>query len=303
MPRDWQSFTNPAHQLSTSFLYVFLLCCVSYSLENYYQSRRNGYVKLEIYWEETEQEFERQILAADCLIGGSLSVPSCIMHNPVANTSLTQEGRCRMVGFVAKRIYRTGCVLAVLLISSFDITAERLPIKTYTTADGLAHNEVNRIVCDSRGFLWFCTREGLSRFDGYGFTTYGLEDGLPSAIINDLLVTREGAYWVATAGGLCRFNPVPRAQSRNNGAADGNHAADLMFKRCSTDQDAESKYVLSLLQDRAGVVWCGTRNGLYQVEAASDEVKLASVDIGIPARFESRFIQCLFEDHLGSRSE
>ena len=205
-----------------------------------------------------------------------------------------------MVGFVAKRIYRTGCVLAVLLISSFDITAERLPIKTYTTADGLAHNEVNRIVCDSRGFLWFCTREGLSRFDGYGFTTYGLEDGLPSAIINDLLVTREGAYWVATAGGLCRFNPVPRAQPRNNGAADSNHAADLMFKRCSTDQDAESKYILSILQDRAGVVWCGTRNGLYQVEAASDEVKLASVDIGIPARFESRFIQCLFEDHLGS---
>jgi len=33
---------------------------------------------------------------------------------------------------------------------------ERLPIRTYTTADGLAHNIVNRIVKDSRGFLWFC---------------------------------------------------------------------------------------------------------------------------------------------------
>src|SRR5437763_4353783 len=30
---------------------------------------------------------------------------------------------------------------------------ERLPVKLYTTADGLAHNSVNRIVRDSRGFL------------------------------------------------------------------------------------------------------------------------------------------------------
>src|ERR1051325_8607240 len=114
-------------------------------------------------------------------------------------------------------------ILAWLLIICASASPEHLPIKPYTTAEGLAHNFVSRIVCDSRGFLWFCTREGLSRFDGYGFTTYGLEDGLPSAIINDLLETREGVYWVATAGGLCRFNPLPREQPGNNGAADIKH--------------------------------------------------------------------------------
>jgi hypothetical protein len=36
--------------------------------------------------------------------------------------------------------------------------AERLPIRTDTVADGLAHNAVNRIVPDARGFLWFCSR-------------------------------------------------------------------------------------------------------------------------------------------------
>ena len=205
-----------------------------------------------------------------------------------------------MFGFDAKRILRTGWGFAVVLICSLNVSAERLPIKTYTTADGLAHNVVNRIVRDSRGFLWFCTREGLSRFDGYSFTNYGLEHGLPSAIINGLLETREGVYWVATAGGLCRFNPVGKAQARTNGPTDGNHAADLMFKVYSPGQDAGSKYVLSLLQDRAGVVWCGTRNGLYRVEAASDEVKLVSVDLGIPSQFESRFIECLLEDRSGS---
>src|SRR5713226_5974220 len=100
--------------------------------------------------------------------------------------------------------------LGLLVAASAIVNAERLPIKTYTTADGLAHNTVNRIARDSRGFLWFCTFEGLSRFDGYGFTTYDLAQGLPSQFINDLLETRDGQYWVATAAGLCRFNPKGR---------------------------------------------------------------------------------------------
>src|SRR5258706_2591187 len=97
--------------------------------------------------------------------------------------------------------------VSLLLILCRPIAAERLPISTYTTADGLAHNDVNRIVRDSRGFLWFCTFEGLSRFDGYTFTTLGVDQGLPSPAVNDLLETTDGQYWVATAAGLCRFNP------------------------------------------------------------------------------------------------
>src|SRR6185503_5389913 len=111
-------------------------------------------------------------------------------------------------------------VAGVLFAPSADVHAEHLPIKTYTTADGLAHNVVNRVVRDSRGFLWFCTREGLSRFDGYSFTNYGIEEGLPSAIVNDLLETREGVYWVATGGGLCRFNPLGKPHASLNNASE-----------------------------------------------------------------------------------
>jgi len=50
--------------------------------------------------------------------------------------------------------------LAMMQAVERSTSAERLPIKNYTTADGLAHNVVNRVVRDSRGFLWFCTREG-----------------------------------------------------------------------------------------------------------------------------------------------
>src|ERR1019366_5474049 len=55
--------------------------------------------------------------------------------------------------------------LALLLAFAALSQAAKLPLKIYTAADGLAHNSVNRIVRDSRGYLWLCTSEGLSRFD------------------------------------------------------------------------------------------------------------------------------------------
>ena len=91
---------------------------------------------------------------------------------------------------------------------------ERLPIRTYTTVDGLAHHIVNRIVKDSRGFLWFCTADGLSRFDGYAFANFGTDQGLPHAHVNDLLETRGGEYWLATDGGLVYFDPRGRPARR-----------------------------------------------------------------------------------------
>src|ERR1044071_5812336 len=108
-----------------------------------------------------------------------------------------------MPGSNGKRIaYRTVGVLALTILFSGRVNAEHLPVKTYTTADGLAHNVVNRIVRDTRGFLWFCTREGLSRFDGYSFTNYGIDEGLPHRNVTDFLETRSGECWVATYGGL-----------------------------------------------------------------------------------------------------
>src|SRR2546422_9847124 len=88
----------------------------------------------------------------------------------------------------------------LLLSSAWPAFAERLPLKIYTTADGLPHNEINRIVQDSRGFLWFCTAEGLSRFDGYAFRTYTPDQKLPHRSVSDLLEARDGTYWMATNG-------------------------------------------------------------------------------------------------------
>jgi len=106
----------------------------------------------------------------------------------------------------------------LLLLVAGTAKAERLPLKAYTVADGLAHNEINKIVRDSRGFLWFCTAEGLSRFDGYAFTNYGTGEGLPHGVVNDFLETRGGEIWLATNGGLVRFarKAIHRGSKKHN---------------------------------------------------------------------------------------
>jgi ligand-binding sensor domain-containing protein len=81
---------------------------------------------------------------------------------------------------------RTILLVVLFAAASSFVRAERLPVKTFTTADGLAQNAINLIVRDSRGFLWFCTDEGLSRFDGYSFTNYTTADGLPHPIVGSL---------------------------------------------------------------------------------------------------------------------
>src|SRR5262245_10909173 len=118
-----------------------------------------------------------------------------------------------MVAAIRVIISRIAQAVALVLALSCPANSERLSIKSYSTADGLAHTTITPIVGDSRGVVWFSTRQGLSRFDGYRFTIYGIDQGLSSASINGLLETRDRQYWVATASGLCRFNPKRRSLS------------------------------------------------------------------------------------------
>jgi ligand-binding sensor domain-containing protein/signal transduction histidine kinase len=189
--------------------------------------------------------------------------------------------------------------LSLLIVCCVAITAraERLPIKTYTTADGLAHNDVNRIVRDSRGFLWFCTFEGLSRFDGYTFTTLGVDQGLPSPAVNDLLETGEGQYWVATAAGLCRFNPKGIAQPRAQRGGQASAATNAMFTVYVPGDDPGSRNVTHLLQDSAGATWCGTARGLYRIEQQSGQVVFHLVHVGMPTEAANYiFVTSIIED-------
>ena len=94
------------------------------------------------------------------------------------------------------------------LLAGVTLQAQRLPLRSFSPADGLPAGAVRRIVRDTHGFLWFCSADGAARFDGQTFVRFGTEAGLPSPAIQDLLQTRDGCYWFATDKGLCRLNPA-----------------------------------------------------------------------------------------------
>ena len=193
-------------------------------------------------------------------------------------------------------VLRTSLWLSLLFPSITQ--AARLPLKGYTTADGLAHNEINKIVRDSRGFLWFCTAEGLSRFDGYTFTNFGTDHGLPHPYVNDLVETNTGEFWVATNGGLVRFNPkgVPATQTV------GTKPSTPMFTVVnSDDDDRRAKTVNVLLAGRDGTLWCGTSKGLFRLTTTKELSKLTTVPIGLPTEYAWQTdIKALIEDRYGT---
>src|SRR5947209_15391705 len=171
-------------------------------------------------------------------------------------------------------------IIFLLLVASLPslARAERLPLKAYTTADGLAHNVINRIVRDSRGFLWFCTTDGLSRFDGYTFTDFGTEQGLPHANVTDLLETRSGEYWVATYGGIVRFNPKGTPSNRVVYAGEAIAIAPMFTVIVPEDQDRRARAITVLLEGRNGTIWCGTLKGLFKLDQINDRFALQSLD-------------------------
>jgi ligand-binding sensor domain-containing protein len=131
------------------------------------------------------------------------------------------------------------------------LIAELLPIRSYSTADGLAADRIDCIVPDSRGFIWFCTPEGLSRFDGYRFKNFGVAEGLPHRAVNALLETRSGEYLVGTARGLCQFRPGGGGK----------------FTTYLPGNSPQENSIDSLIEDSTGRIWCGTYAGLFEMRS------------------------------------
>ncbi|HTN39145.1 MAG TPA: two-component regulator propeller domain-containing protein [Arachidicoccus sp.] len=78
--------------------------------------------------------------------------------------------------------------------------------------DGLIHNQVNCVVKDSKGFLWFGTPSGLSRYDGHNFINFrhsnadsgSLADNYITAIFN----LPGGKLWIQSRAADDIFDPL-----------------------------------------------------------------------------------------------
>src|ERR1700733_3385050 len=111
-----------------------------------------------------------------------------------------------------RSIFNLLLTIALLCFGQIAIFAERLPVRVFTTADGVGSSFVDGVFRDSHGFMWFCTRDGLSRFDGLRFITYQIGDKNSSPGVEDFFEASNGDYWISTTGGIYRFRPnTPKA--------------------------------------------------------------------------------------------
>ncbi len=82
---------------------------------------------------------------------------------------------------------------------------------SYTVQDGLAHNNILDIFTDSRGFVWLCTWNGVSRYDGYHFKNYSDDFSGGSVQHNRFVSVSEdamGYLWFSTYDShLYRYDP------------------------------------------------------------------------------------------------
>src|SRR5438552_1187537 len=132
------------------------------------------------------------------------------------------QHRPNLRGFSFKTVL-LGCLL---LAGSSLLRAERLAVKIYTSADGLGSSAGFRLVRDTRGFIWLCSRDGLVRFDGYRFITYRIGADEADPAVFDLLPTRKGVYWInlntgtdyrfIDKGDATQLGPIQQQQSKND---------------------------------------------------------------------------------------
>lgn len=75
--------------------------------------------------------------------------------------------------------------------------------KNLTAADGLANNSIRHIYQDSKGFIWFSTLNGLSRYDGSSFVTFRPENdeelSLADHRIKNVREDSNGFLWITTS--------------------------------------------------------------------------------------------------------
>ncbi len=84
--------------------------------------------------------------------------------------------------------------------------------ESLSTDDGLSQNTVHSIHCDSEGFLWIGTMNGLNKYDGYQFAIYRNSLSRPGLLTNNRIISiwedKKHFIWIETYDGYYHFfNP------------------------------------------------------------------------------------------------
>ncbi|WP_031527355.1 hybrid sensor histidine kinase/response regulator [Dyadobacter crusticola] len=176
------------------------------------------------------------------------------------------------------------CFILTLAFSDSSAQARNRPFRHLTTNQGLSQNNVNSIVMDRRGFMWFGTQDGLNMYDGYRFTVYRHDPQNPKSIshsyITALFEDNKGKLWIGTNdGGLNVYN----------------YQQDSFTKFRHDPANPKSlgnDKITSIAQDRSGRIWIGTGGGLSSYDPAAKQFSVYKHNLADP--------QSISQDHVRS---
>ena len=133
-----------------------------------------------------------------------------------------------------------------------EVPLDQWVVRRWSVDDGLPSTSLNRVLAAADGYIWATSFTGLVRFDGQGFTVFGQRDvnALATSGFVGISSGRDGRLWVGTQG-------------------DGPWWFDGHTLRPSHPELALEGEVVSLLEDRKGVVWVGLQEpALLRVEGS-----------------------------------
>ena len=110
-------------------------------------------------------------------------------------------------------------ILTLFLVAMPLMAAAAYLFKHLDVRNGLTSSQVNCILKDQRGYMWFGTPSGLYRYDGYTFKNFqsDSQDGssLPDSYIRSIQEALDGTLWIGTASGYCIYHPSSESFERD----------------------------------------------------------------------------------------
>jgi len=239
-----------------------------------------------------------------------------------------------MISQIMRRFQLKFFFTLILVLPEFLIFAQpdNMSLRYLRTEEGLSQSEVTSILQDNEGFMWFGTRSGLNRYDGYEFLVFDQVPGDSSSLVNTsierMYKDSKGIIWIGTkSNGISRYNPVtgkflnmpfngPSAQNilpdkrvisfcedSDGGMWIGTWNGSLLKYNPETGQGKTYNLTANvnvIIKTSKGIIWVGTNDGLFEYDPAVDSFKrqnFSSVNDQIPNIIEDRNHQVLWILH------
>ena len=160
----------------------------------------------------------------------------------------------------------------------------KLQFKHIKNEDGLSNSTIEAIFQDQRGFMWFGTRDGLNRYDGYQILVYKSDAKDPHSIsdnyITCLYEDQQHTLWIGTLNGLNKYDPILNQFTTYKNDP-------------SQPQSLSHNHITGIYEDQPGRLWISTLGGginLFAPRTGSFKALRKSQGLS------SDEVQCFFED-------